>query len=90
MFTSLSLLAALGSLGHAAALPTIPQLEVRASAPSFNASLGNVTIFATGMFIVLHDSNISPNIPQVVPSLAPLVLESKQLVTLPELLLSKL
>lgn len=48
MFTSLSLLAALGSLSHAAALPTIPQLEVRASAPSFNASLGNVTIFATG------------------------------------------
>ena len=90
MFTSLSLLAALGSLSHAAALPTIPQLEVRASAPSFNASLGNVTIFATGMFIVLHDSNISPNIPQVVPSLAPLVLESKQLVTLPELLPSKL
>jgi len=89
MITSLSLLAALGSLSHAAALPTIPQLEVRASAPSFNASLGNVTIFATGMSMVLHDSNIDPNIPQVVLLLALLVLESKQPATLPELLPSK-
>ncbi|THZ70875.1 L-asparaginase [Aureobasidium pullulans] len=48
MLRTLSLLAALGPLSHAAALPTFPQLEVRQSVASVNASLGNVTIFATG------------------------------------------
>jgi L-asparaginase len=49
MFRAFSILAALGPLGQAAALPTLPLLEVGQSATSFNASLGNVTIFATGM-----------------------------------------
>jgi L-asparaginase len=53
MLTPLSLLVALGSLSHAAALPTIPQLEIRQSVASVNASLGNVTIFATGMSTVI-------------------------------------
>jgi L-asparaginase len=53
MLPALSLLAALGSLSHAAALPTIPQLEIRQSPASINATLGNVTIFATGMSMIL-------------------------------------
>jgi hypothetical protein len=53
MIPALSLLAALGSLSHAAALPTIPQLEIRQSPASINATLGNVTIFATGMSMIL-------------------------------------
>jgi L-asparaginase len=53
MLPTLSLLAALGSLSRAAALPTIPQLEIRQSPTSINATLGNVTIFATGMSMIL-------------------------------------
>lgn len=58
MFNSLSLLAALGSLSHAVALPTIPQLEVRSSAASANASLGNVTVFATGMLLSVENARL--------------------------------
>lgn len=56
MYASISLLAALGSLSHAVALPTFPQLEVRSSAASVNASLGNVTIFATGMLLSIENA----------------------------------
>lgn len=59
MYTPLALLAALGSLSHAAAVPTFPQLEVRQSAASVNASLGNVTIFATGMLLMSSENAIS-------------------------------
>lgn len=57
MYTSLSLLATFGSLSYAAALPAFPQLEVRQSAASVNASLGNVTIFGTGMLMFIENIN---------------------------------
>lgn len=48
MFKTFSFLAALSPLAQAAAVPIFPHLNTRESAASVNASLPNVTIFATG------------------------------------------